>query len=142
MIKLILAIFFGAFSLLPVYAIECADKQECFPENSSTWHVYENKKIIKRINFQVKSKEHFFLKEIKSSDLRRSLRGQFKISAELSIVECEILGETSGAGAHWPGVWSGVCQISYLERHLANIKIASECLKGSDVDVGQCLSSF
>lgn len=133
--------------LLNVYsgsanAVECTDKQECFPETSSTWHLFEKEKTIKKLSIRVRSGEELFLKKIDSHSLRKSLRSQFKKSAELSLLECEIVGGTSKAGAHWPGVWSGECQISYMERHLGDLKDAGECLKKADSDAGQCVSSF
>ena len=82
------------------------------------------------------------MKKIDSLSLRNLLRSQFKKSAELSILECEIVGDTSKAGAHWPIVWNGECQISYMERHLGDLKDADECLKKTDSDAGQCVYSF
>lgn len=133
------------FSLLVLSVFSthaCSDRQDFFPNTSSTWYFFENDKIIKKLSKETKEAEALVLKNIERSDWRKSIARHLKKSNELAMLECQIYGNTSLAGGHWPGVWEGECRILFLKKNIAALRRAGECLKKIDSIPNQCISNI
>jgi uncharacterized protein YecT (DUF1311 family) len=126
----------------------CTDKKDCFPESSSTWNMIDTQESVEK-------KRRFLKEDFNSLVKHRSLQYKKKLlikqqTSWLKFVQdrCEFIGNTSGAGGHWPYVQTNVCLNKHYDSRIELIKVASNCLKedykdsAPDFGFNHCIENF
>jgi hypothetical protein len=123
-ILLIYAFCFNAFA--------CTDKQECFPETSSTWWLFEHDKKIKLLSKKVEQLKLDVLKLHELKYYRSDIVKYLKYYQSTALIECNLLYKSSDAGGHWAAVDEMECSIRYYQDISYRLSELSLCINKSD----------
>ena len=108
---------------------QCTDKKECFPESSSTWNMIDSDEIVQKKKKLLKEHFNSLIKHRSLQYKKKLLIKQQASWLNFAQNRCEFIGDTSGAGGHWPYVQTNSCLNKHYESRIELIKAASNCLK-------------
>jgi uncharacterized protein YecT (DUF1311 family) len=127
---------------------QCTDKKECFPESSSTWNMIDSDEIVKKKKKLLKEHFNALIKHKSLLDKKKLMVKQQASWLNFAQNRCEFIGDTSGAGGHWPYVQTNNCLIKHYDSRIDLMKSTLKCLMVDFKDVSShfgynhCIDDF
>lgn len=127
---------------------EDCNRKDCFPESGSTWNMLDTQEIVNKKKKLLKDNFNILIKHRALLDKKKLMIKQQASWLKFAQDRCEFIGDTSGAGGHWPYVQTNNCLIKHYDSRIDLMKSTLKCLKAdfndgtSHFGYNHCIDNF